>query len=166
MVTCVHIQSHTPKLYHNCYMELQHWRLSYCMHMYTATKHSPLFHCVSVVPHSVVFAYILVLAQWATNNIFCMSVAVTNKFYFRSVCLMTSVLNNKRQIRGIPFVKTDKESTRNTGMYKVYNQVYFHLYPRSVHILRSISHKHYTIAMSEEWSMFRAFSSSRWMALS
>lgn len=42
-------------------------------------------------------------------------------------------------------------------MYKVYNQVYFHLYPRSVHILRSISHEHYTIAMSEEWSMFRAF---------
>ena len=47
-----------------------------------------------------------------------------------------------------------QESTHNTGVYKVYNQVYFHLYPRSVHILRSISHEHYTIAMSEEWNIF------------
>lgn len=47
-----------------------------------------------------------------------------------------------------------QKATHNTVVYKVYNQVYFHLYPRSVHILRSISHEHYTIAMSEEWNIF------------
>lgn len=114
----------------------------------------------------IIYPDLIIIITWNPNLCqFALNSPGLETFYFQCVCPIMSIFNNKRQIKVIFFV-TLEEATHNTGVYKVYNQVYFHLYPRSVHILRSISHEHYTIAMSEEWNIFWALSSSCWMALS